>query len=194
MSVSSLFSSATSATDPLSALYAPSTTAASAAVSSSTTSTAQTTGAASSTSISGGASLLAQLQQLSFSNPAAFKKATADIAAQLQTDAQQTGGSQGQALSSLAAKFQQASQTGNLSSLKPSSAHHGGHHHGGGSTAASAAAAYQSTTDSVTDTAVAGLPTQLSTTLSQALTQDAGTRGVLTAQNDLARPVTSLAV
>ncbi len=192
MSVSSLFSTAASSTDPLSALYAPSTTTASAAVSSSTTGTSQTTGAASSTSISSGASLLAQIQQLSFSNPAAFKKATADIAAQLQADARLTGGSQGQVLTSLAAKFQQASQTGDLSSLKPAHAHHGGHHHGGGGSAASAAAAYQATTDSTTATATTSLQSQLSTALSQALTQDAGTQGVLTAQNDLARPVTSL--
>ena len=186
MSVSSLFSPAANSADPLSAPYAPSTTTASAAVSSSTT------GAASSTSISSGASLLAQLQQLSLSNPAAFKKATADIATQLQTDAQQTGGSQGQALTSLAAKFQQASQTGDLSPLKPAQAHHGGHHHGGGSTA-SAAAAYQDTTNSTTATATTSLQSQLSTAVSQALTQDAGTQGALTAQNDLARPVTSLA-
>lgn len=189
MSVSSIFSSAASSTDPLSALYAPSTTTASAAVSSSTP---LATGAASSTSISSGASLLAQLQQLSFSNPAAFQKATADIATQLQTDAQQTGGSQGQALTSLAAKFQQASQTGDLSPLKPAHAHHGGHHHGGGS-AASAAAAYQNTTDSTTATAATSLQSQLSTAVSQALTQDAGTQGALTAQNDLARPISSLA-
>ncbi len=192
MSVSSLFSSAANSTDPLSALYAPSTTTASAAVSPGTAGTAQATGAASSTSISGGASLLAQLQQLSLSNPAAFKKATADIAAQLQADATQAGGSQGQALTSLATKFQQASQTGDLSSLKPAHSHHGGHHHGGGS-AASAAAAYQATTDSTTAGATTSLQSQISTALSQALTQDAGTQRALTAQSDLARPVTSLA-
>lgn len=191
MSVSSLFSNAASSTDPLSALYAPSTTTASAAVSASA-GTSQTTGAASSTSISSGASLLAQLQQLSFSNPAAFKKATVDIATQLQTDARLTGGSQGQALTSLAAKFQQASQTGDLSPLKPAHTHHGGHHHSGGS-AASAAAAYQDTTDSITATTTTSLPAQLSTAVSQALTQDAGTLGALPTQNDLARPITLLA-
>ncbi len=169
MSVSSIFSSAASSTDPLSALYAPSTTTASAAVSSSTT---QTAGAAASTSISSGASLLAQLQQLSLSNPAAFKKATADIAAQIQTDASAAGGSQGQALTSLAAKFQQASETGDLSSLKPAHAHHGGHHSGGSSSAASAAAAYQQNSDSSTPTT--SLPTQISDAISAALTQDAG--------------------
>ncbi len=171
MSVSSIFSTAGNSTDPLSALYAPSTTTASAAVSSSTTGTAQISGAAASTSISSSASLLAQLQQLSLSNPTAFKKATADIATQLQADATQTGGSQGQALTSLAAKFQQASQTGDLSSLKP--AHHGGHHHGGGSSAASAAAAYQATTDSTTSPA-ASLPAQITDAISTALTQDGG--------------------
>lgn len=173
MSVSSIFSPAANSTDPLSALYAPSTTTASAAVSSSTTGTTLAAGAASSTSISSGASLLAQLQQLSLSNPAAFKKATADIAARLRTDAQQDGDSQGQALTSLAAKFQQASQTGDLSSLKPAHAHHGGHHHGGGS-AASAAAAYAQNSTSGTTTATS-LQSQITDAISAALTQDAGT-------------------
>ena len=43
--------------------------------------------------------------------------------------AQQDGGSQGQFLSNLAAKFQQAAQTGDLSSLQPTHHHH---HHGAG--------------------------------------------------------------
>ncbi len=62
-------------------------------------------------------------------DPAEFKKVTADIAAKLQAAGQKDGGSQGQALISLAAKFQQASQTGTLAPLQ--SGHHGGHHHGG---------------------------------------------------------------
>jgi hypothetical protein len=176
MSVSSLFSSASSSPDPLSALYAPSTTAAPTSGTSSS-STSPLTSAASSASVSGSASLLAQLQQLSFSNPAAFKTATADIATQLQADAQQTGGSQGQALSSLAAKFQQASQTGDLSPLHSAHAHHGGHHHhGGGSTAS--AAAYQDNSDPFgAGSAAAGssVQSQVSDIISQALTQDTGT-------------------
>ena len=192
MSVSSIFSNAITPTDPLSA-FAPSTP----ATQSSSGGTSSLTAAASATSVSGNAALLSRLQQLSFSSPAAFKTATAGIATQLQTDATQTdatqtGGSQGQALSSLAAKFQQASQTGELPSL-PAHAHHGGHHHGGGS-AASAAAAYQDATDSTAATASASLPSQLSTALSQALTQDTGIQsGTLIAQSNLAKPVASLA-
>ena len=169
MSVSSIFTSA-STTDPLSALYPPSTTTAAADTASSGSASALTS-AASSTSVSGSGSLLSQLQQLSFSNPTAFKEATAQIATQLQSDAQQTGGSAGQALSSLAAKFQQASQTGNLSALKPVHAHHGGHRHGGVSPAASAAAAYQDNSNSA-GTASGSTQSQISSILSQALTQD----------------------
>ena len=169
MSVSSIFTSA-GAADPLSALYAPSTTAPAAEAASSSSASALTS-AASATSVSGSGSLLSQLQQLSFSNPAAFKEATAAIATQLQSDAQQTGGSAGQSLSSLAAKFQQASQTGDLSALKPAHAHHGGHHHSGGGQAASAAAAYQDTSDS-TSAASSSVQSQISSILSQALTQD----------------------
>lgn len=176
MSVS-LFSNSVSTPDPLNALYAPGTTAAATGVSSSAAS--PLTAAASSASISSGASLLSQLQQLSFSNPAAFKKATADIAAQLQTDATQTGGSQGQALTSLAAKFQQASQTGDLPALKPAHAHHGGHHHGGGS-AASAALAYQQNGASGT-TSDTSLQSQITDAISTALTQDAGAAAVTAA-------------
>lgn len=179
MSVSSLFSSASSSPDPLSALYAPSTTAAPTS-STSSSSASPLISAASSTSVSSSASLLAQLQQLSFSNPAAFKTATADIATQLQADAQQTGGSQGQALSSLAANFQQASQTGDLSSLQSAHAHHGGHHHHGGGSTASAAAAYQDNSDpfgAATGSTAAGssIQSQVSGIISQALTQGTST-------------------
>ena len=188
MSVSSIFNNVSS-TDQLSALSTPGT-----AASGASSGTSVLTSAASATSVSSDASLLSQLQQLSFTNPAAFKTATANIATQLQADAQQAGGSQGQALSSLAAKFQQASQTGSLTPLTPTHSRHGGHHHGGGSSAASAASAYQDTTDSNTAAAPTSLQSQLSTALSQALTEDAGTQATLTAQNDLARPITSLAV
>jgi hypothetical protein len=184
MSVSSLFSSASSSTDPLSALYAPSTTAA--PTSGTSSSTSLLTSAASSASVSGSASLLSQLQQLSFSNPAAFKTATADIATQLQAEAQQTSGSQGQALSSLAAKFQQASQTGDLSSLQSSHAHHGGHHHHGGGSPASAAAAYQDNSGpfgaAIGSTAAgSSVQSQVSDIISQALTQDTGTTETIAA-------------
>ena len=183
MSVSSIFSNAGSSTNPLSALYAPGPTATAASGASGSTSaltSSALTSAASATSLSGSGSLLSQLQQLSFSNPAAFKAATADIATQLQSDAQQTGGSQGQALSSLAAKFQSASQTGDLSSLKPAQAHHTGHHRGGGA-ATSAASAYQGNTDAfgaATGSSIAdgsSVQSQASDIISQALTQTSGT-------------------
>ena len=77
MSVSSIFTSA-GAADPLSALYAPSTTpSTSSADAASSSGASALTSAASATSVSGSGSLLSQLQQLSFSNPAAFKEATA---------------------------------------------------------------------------------------------------------------------
>ena len=110
LSISSIFAS--SATDPLSSLYAPTTTDSTASVTSTpdSGSTSSVASAATSTSVSDGAKLLKQLQDLQKSDPAEFKKVTADIAAQLQTAAQQAGGSQGNALTSLASKFLQASQ------------------------------------------------------------------------------------
>lgn len=141
MSVSSIFGNTPSASNPLSQIFAPvqpsATTSITPAADTDSTgsSPSSLTSAAASTSISDGAKLLHQLQQLAQSDPAEFKKVTADIATQLQTAAQQTGGSEGQALSRIAAKFQQAAQTGNLSSLQPKH-HHGGHH-------ASASAAYK---------------------------------------------------
>ncbi len=183
MSVSSIFSNAGSSTDPLSALYAPGLTATPASGASGSTSAVTSSAlasAASATSLSGSGSLLSQLQQLS-SNPAAFKAATADIATQLQTDAQQTGGSQGQALSSLAAKFQSASQTGDLSSLNPAQAHHAGHHHRGGGAAASAASAYQGNTDAFGAATGSGVQSQVSDIISQALTQTSGAPAAIAA-------------
>ena len=92
------------------------------------------TGAAA--SVSPFAQIMSQLQQLQQSSPAALKNVLGDIATQLQGAAQQNGSP---GLSDLANRFQQASQTGDLSKLQPH--HHGhGHHHGG-------AAAYQQTSD-----------------------------------------------
>ena len=71
---------------------------------------------------------LSQLQQLGQTNPAAFKTVLTDIANKLQATAQQEGGREGQALSNVASKFQQAAQTGDLSSLRPAHHHHGHHH------------------------------------------------------------------
>ena len=53
-----------------------------------------------------------------------------DIADKLQAAAQKDGGRQGQELSNLASKFQQAAQTGDLSALRPAHHHHGHHHPG----------------------------------------------------------------
>lgn len=164
MSVSSIFSSSS---DTLAQLYTPASatdtsslfalTGLSPAISSSTTASSaiastSTSGTASSTSVSSQAKLLSQLQSLQTSNPAEFQKVTADISTQLQAAARQAGGSQGQALSSLATKFQQASQTGSLTPLQGLTTqsgtsvhghrHGGGHHHGGAS-----AASTNSTTD-----------------------------------------------
>ena len=142
--------------------------------------------AATSTSVSGRAKLLRELQDLQQSNPTEFKQVTSDIASQLSAAAQQAGGNQGQALSSLASQFQQASQTGSLAGLQLG---HGHHHHGGGasdgasgssssssgSTAASAAAAaYQQYGPPPSGQ---GVGAQVSAIISQVLTQDLGTSG-----------------
>ena len=55
-----------------------------------------------------------------------------DIGTQLDSAAQNATGPQANALSSMAAKFQNAAQTGDISQLKPSGGHHHHHHHGGG--------------------------------------------------------------
>ena len=81
------------------------------------------------------AQLLSQLQQLQQVDPSKLKTMLSDIANQLRATAQQEGGSQGATLSNLADKFQQAAQTGSLSSLQPTPHHHHHRHHG--------AAAYQ---------------------------------------------------
>jgi len=169
MSVSSVYSNAGN-TDPLSQLYAP-TSPASTTGATATTGTGSGAGSAS-TSVSDKAKLLQQLQPLSQSNPAEFKQVTADIATQLQAQAKQEGGQQGQALSNLASKFQQASQTGSLSALHPK--HH--HHHGGGASAASKASdAYQQSSGQ-------GASSQISSIISQVLSQDTGGAATSTAR------------
>jgi hypothetical protein len=76
----------------------------------------------------------AELKQLSTQNPAEFKKITAEIAQKLDTQAQNTSDpTQAAQLKAIAGRFDQASQTGDFSSLLPSQStggtHHGGHHH-----------------------------------------------------------------
>ena len=195
MSISSIFSS--SATDPLSQLYAP--TPAAPAPGIGPTLNAKdpvndpvvggTSTAATSTSVSDGAKLLKQLQDLQKSDPAEFKKATADIAAQLTAAAQTAGGSEGNALTSRASKFIQASQTGTLTSLQ-SGHHHGGHHHAAAASSDSSTSSTSSTSSAVSSAiaayqqagsqssplsgATTTLRSQVSGIISQVLTTDLG--------------------
>jgi len=86
-----------------------------------------------STRLSGFAQAMSQLQKLAQSNPGKAKQVLTDIANKLSAQAQAVGGTDGQQLSSLAAKFQQAASTGDLSSLQPAAhaataAMHSGHH------------------------------------------------------------------
>jgi hypothetical protein len=90
-------------------------------------STSQTSGAqgssdatpAVSTEVSGMASLMSQLQQLSQTDPSQFKQVTGEISEQLKASGN----------TSLADRFAQASQSGDISALQPPKPH-GAHHHG----------------------------------------------------------------
>lgn len=109
--------------------------------SSSTAATAGTTATAStgdSAQISGPGKLFAELKQLAASDPTKFKAVAADIATKLKEAAGTTSGTTtaNSPLADLAAKFQQAADTGDVSTLQPPSgggrAHgHHHHHHGG---------------------------------------------------------------
>jgi hypothetical protein len=88
---------------------------------------------------------------------------TADAASQLQQAAQQaTDPSQASFLSNLADKFQQASQSGNLSpfeggvSSNATSGHHGHHHHHGNSSTDDSSSTQDSSTQDVLATPLAG--------------------------------------
>ncbi|HVP60878.1 MAG TPA: hypothetical protein VMT11_09990 [Myxococcaceae bacterium] len=88
------------------------------------------------TSVSDFASLLDQLQQLSWSDPEKFKQVASTIAQQLQQAAQGATGNRAQFLGDLANRFQHGAQTGTLPSLAPSpssngadGAQHNHHHH-----------------------------------------------------------------
>ena len=119
------------------------------------TDVSSTSGAATKSSISKFGSLMNELQQLSQSDPDKFKEVTASIAQTLQSDASNATGNQAQFLNQLADKFQQASQTGSMSSLQPpasASGHHGHHRHvqsysSGQSEQSSAPSGTQSQTD-----------------------------------------------
>jgi hypothetical protein len=87
-------------------------------------------------------SLMAQLQQLSQSDPEKFKQVAAEIADKLKAAAGDSTTGKASFLSKMADKFQQASQSGDLSAFQPpqgqqqgaSGAHH--HHHRAASYAA----------------------------------------------------------
>jgi hypothetical protein len=83
-----------------------------------------------SSAISSFANLMSELQQLQQNDPTKFKAVMADIASTLKTDAQNATGSQASALNNLAAKFDQAAQTGQMPNLQPQGQQGaGGHHH-----------------------------------------------------------------
>ena len=83
-----------------------------------------------SSAISSFANLMSELQQLQQNDPTKFKAVMADIASTLKTDAQNATGSHASALNSLAAKFDQAAQTGQMPNLQPQGQQGaGGHHH-----------------------------------------------------------------
>jgi hypothetical protein len=83
-------------------------------------------------------SLMSQLSDLAQSDPAKAKQAMAQIATKL-------GQSSDPHLKELAAKFDHAAQTGDVSSLKPKG--HGGGHHHHHATASGQAASYQASAD-----------------------------------------------
>ena len=96
------------------------------------TSTAASSGSVptDSSAISSFANLMSELQQLQQNDPTKFKAVMADIASTLKTDAQNATGSHASALNNLAAKFDQAAQTGQMPNLQPQGQQGaGGHHH-----------------------------------------------------------------
>lgn len=81
--------------------------------------------------------LFGQLASLAQSDPADFKQVAGEISQKLSTAASQATGDQAKFLTSMADKFGQAAQTGDMSALKPPGAegtagaqgHHHHHHH-----------------------------------------------------------------
>jgi hypothetical protein len=105
-------------------------------------STSSIDGSASSPNLSKMGSLMSKLQDLEQTDPAKAKSVLAKISQDLKAQADKTGDTK---LSALADKFDQASQSGDLSGLKPKGA--GGHHHGGGGHHKTAAYAQQQDSD-----------------------------------------------
>ena len=114
-----------------------------------------------SSSISQSGQLFSALQNLQTSDPTKFKQLMTDEAAKLQSAAAQAGSStsQGQALTSLAQKFQDVANGGSLSELQPVAHHH--HHHGSGGAQATYNQAGQVSSDQ--SQAIPGLPVTQST-------------------------------
>jgi hypothetical protein len=102
---------------------------------------------ADSSGLSGIGKLLSRLQDLATSDPAAFKKETADIAAKLGAAAKSTTGSESDFFTQLASQFQNASETGDASALSPAGRGHGHHHTGAHTNGADAASRYSSSTN-----------------------------------------------
>jgi hypothetical protein len=99
--------------------------------------------------------LMKQLQQLSQSDPAKFKQVTAEISNELKSEASSATGKKAAFLNDLAGKFQQASQSGDMSALQPpqqqsgAHAHHGHGHHAHVSAYQSNSGAQQDPSDSL---------------------------------------------
>jgi hypothetical protein len=119
-------------------------------------------------SLSGPGQLFKELESLSKSDPAEFKKITGQIANQLQNAASQsTNSSEATFLNQLATAFSNASQTGNFSSL------FGGDSQGlpGNTTAASATEPYSSASSSSTGSNGQNAGDTLMSVFAQALSQ-----------------------
>lgn len=76
--------------------------------------------------ISQGASLLSQLQDLEKSDPARFKAVMSQVSDELRSEAQQSGGGKAALLNELADRFAAAAQAGDVSALSASPAGSGG--------------------------------------------------------------------
>jgi hypothetical protein len=101
--------------------------------------------------------LFSQLQNLAQTDPPKFKEVTAEIASQLKDAASTHTGKQADFLNALAGRFDAASQSGNVSDLKPpqaqaqaqASGHHHHHHHAQGAGSAQSSSSSQAGADSV---------------------------------------------
>jgi hypothetical protein len=105
--------------------------------------------------LSSPAQFFSELKQLSTQDPAQFKTLTAEVAQKLDAAAQNTSDpAQAAQLKAIAARFDQASQTGDFSSLLPpdsasAQTHHGGRHHHGGHHASSGNSSANDTLSSI---------------------------------------------